>query len=168
MRRLPAMIAVLVLAAAIALSAGCGEKKDEPARSEPAPGTQPVSTAPAAPAPVEVFFMKGETVFPVSREVASPGAGQALEELLRGPNDSEKQQGLTTAIPAGTRLNSYSAAKGVAKADFSAELRDYGGGSAAVLAITSQIENTVKSNDPAVSSVEITVEGVSSEEALQP
>jgi hypothetical protein len=45
---------------------------------------------------------------------------------------------------------------------------NYGGGSARVQAIVSQVDNTVLNNDKTVSAVDITVDGVPAEEVLQP
>jgi spore germination protein GerM len=115
-----------------------------------------------------VFLLEGETVRPVKRAVAGPGAKAALEELLKGPTDTELSQGLSTEIPAGTRLNSLRVGNGTANADFSSEIRNYGGGSARVQAIMDQIQNTIMANDDSVKTVVVTVDGVSSDEALQP
>jgi hypothetical protein len=57
---------------------------------------------------------------------------------------------------------------GTANADFSSEIRNYGGGSARVQAIMDQIQNTIMANDDSVKTVVVTVDGVSSDEALQP
>lgn len=165
------VLAAVVLASVVAigfLAAGCGNKTASPSSTVPVISPDMPSTAPVGQLTVLVFLIKGETVFQVSREAASSGAQQALNELLKGPTEAEKQQGLSTAIPGGTRLNRYAVENGKANADFSGELKNYGGGSAMVQAIINQIDNTVLSNDPTVKSVEITVDGVSADEALQP
>lgn len=165
------VLAAVFLACVVAiglLAVGCGNKTAPPASTAPVIPPDMPSTAPAGQSKVTVFLMKGETVFQVSREAAPGGAQQALSELLKGPTEAEKQQGLSTAIPGGTRLNRYAVENGKAKADFSGELKNYGGGSARVQAIINQIDNTVLSNDPTVKSVEITVDGVGADEALQP
>jgi spore germination protein GerM len=100
--------------------------------------------------------------------VSNAGAREALTEMLKGPTEAEIQQGFATAIPDGTRLLSYKVEDRKATVDFSSELKDYGGGSARVKGIVDQITNTVTANDPTVSSVEITIAGVPSEESLQP
>lgn len=122
-----------------------------------------------ASAKVTVFLLKGEEASAAARNVASAvaTAGLALNELLRGPTPEERQQGFTTAIPAGTLLNSFSVEGGVAKADFSKELAE-GGGSARIQAIMDQVNRTVLGNDATVKSVVITVNGVPAEESLQP
>jgi spore germination protein GerM len=160
---LAALIAVTALSAVLAV-AGCGGKSAVKETSrETAPATTP-STA----ATVTVFLLKGETVTAVSRKVSKAGAEVALTEMLKGPTGAEAQQGFATAIPNGTRLLSYRVEGGKATADFSGELKNYGGGSARVQGIVDQITRTVTSNDKGVTSVEIEIAGVPAEESLQP
>lgn len=63
-------------------------------------------TAPAPTTTLEVYLVKGESLEKVTRRVRKvPGIGrQAMEALLVGPTPAEVAAGLTTAIPAGTRL----------------------------------------------------------------
>ncbi len=156
-------LAVVLLAA---LAAGCGEGEKEAVKTPVNPPST-ATTVPVAEESVQVYFMVGEKTAPVTREVKG-GAPEALEELLKGPLSEEEEKGFSTAIPGGTRLNSYTVEGKVATVDFSAELASYGGGSAIVQAITAQITETVTANDPRVTSVAITVDGVPSDEALQP
>jgi spore germination protein GerM len=164
------MLTVAALVVAGVLAAGCGKKSPTASTAPSTPGAQ--STAPAgsqrATNTVAVFLLKDETVFQVNRVAGGTGAAEALAELLKGVVGAEKQEGLSTAIPQGTRLNSYKVENGKAVADFSSELKNYGGGSARVQAIINQITNTVTSNDKTVKSVQITIEGVPAEESLQP
>ena len=150
----------------IAMAAGCGEGEQE-AVTTPEKPPSTTTTVPVAEESVQVYFMVGEKTAPVTREVEG-GVSGALEELLEGPSPEEEEKGFTTAIPGGTRLNGYTVEGEAATADFSAELASYGGGSAIVQAITAQITETVTANDPRVTSVIITVDGVPSDEALQP
>jgi spore germination protein GerM len=156
------MIALIALAGVLA--AGCGKK---PEVAQTTPGTSP-GTMPSSNKTVSVFFLKGDVISQVSRAASQAGVTEALAELLNGPTDAEKQEGLATAIPAGTRLISFKVENGQATVDFSSELKNNGGGSASVQAIINQVTNTVTSNDPEVKSVEITVAGVPAEESLQP
>jgi len=160
------MAVLLAVVLLTALAAGCGEGGQEAVttpENPPSNGT----TAPVAEESVQVYFMVGEKTAPVTREVEG-GALEALEELLKGPSPEEEEKGFATAIPGGTRLNGYTVEGEAATADFSAELASYGGGSAIVQAITAQITETVTANDPRVTTVAITVDGVPSDEALQP
>jgi spore germination protein GerM len=159
------VILVGILAVGITAS-GCGKKKVV-VQTGPQVRTTP-STIPSSTITVTVFFLKAETLYQVSRVANKKGPAEALAELLKGPTEAEKQQGVSTSLPEGTKLRSFAVENGKAKADFSNELKNYGGGSARLQAIINQINSTVISNDPAAATVEITVEGVPSGEALQP
>ena len=136
---------LLVLVAAVIATAGC---------------------RPAAPsADVSVFFTRAEgtafTVAAVRRTVVGTDTaarvGGALFALLAGPTDAERGQGLSTAIPAGTRLRSVRIADGVVWADFSREI-DTGGGSASMLGRFWQIVYTA-TQFPDAPRVRILIEG---------
>ncbi len=161
------VLSIVALVLMMPIAAGCG---DTAGTSGTAPktsaGIKP-STAPAG-GTVSVFFMKGETATSVDRPAVEKTVPCALELLLLGPTDEEKARGLTTAIPAGTRLLGYAVDGERATADFSGEMLGFGGGSAMVLAIESQVEKTVTGNDPAIKAVSITVEGKPAEEVMQP
>jgi spore germination protein GerM len=165
---IPASAVVLLLAAAAL--AGCGGSGTVNT------GTVPITSMPqrnqTTPAVINlrVFMVKGETVTEVLRTAQGDTdlVQQALADLLAGPNDAEKAQGISTAIPEGTRLLSYQVKADKASADFSKEMLSFGGGSARVQAILGQVDNTITANDPAVKRVTVTVEGKPAEEALQP
>ncbi len=90
---------------------------------------------------------------------------EATLNRLLTPLPTSETRGLTSSIPAGTRLISLSVGSGLAKAVFSQELD--AGGSCRVAAIRAQIEQTLKQFST-VKRVEISVEGKSPEESLQP
>jgi spore germination protein GerM len=163
------IVAVAMVLAALVLAAGCGGTGGSTAKpTTPTTPTTPATTPNPAGPTVSVFLLKGDVVSQVRREVATATVVDALNELLKGPTQAEKDQGYTTAIPAGTRLQAYKTIGATASADFSKELLNYGGGSAAVQAITSQIDNTVVSNNKAIKTVDITVDGKQASEVLQP
>ena len=162
-KRLPGLALAGILVVAIVV-AGCGAGGGSPATI---PATSP-KTTPSAKTTLSVFFMKGEVATQVMRQAENPTVQAALNDMLQGPNEAEKEKGFTTAIPAGTKLQAYSVSGGRATADFSKEILNYGGGSARVQAIVSQVDNTVLNNDKTVSAVDITVDGVPAEEVLQP
>ena len=107
-------------------------------------------------------------VFPVDRVIprTQAVAKTAIEELLKGPSDAEKNEGYLTSINAGVKLNSISIDEGVAKADFDETMEQAIGGSCRVSAIRSQIEQTLK-QFPTVQGVIISVNG-RTEDILQP
>jgi spore germination protein GerM len=171
MRSKQSAFTVLLAAMLLVAAVGCGSSQDAGVgrvSTSPDSGSDSVNTAPPMEEEkVQLFFIQGEVTEPIVRD-ATGGAPEALELLMEGPTDEERGAGLASAIPEGARLLGYSVSDGKAVVDFSGELADYGGGSAMVEAITGQITETVKANDPRVTVVEITVEGRPSEEVLQP
>ena len=101
----------------------------------------------------------------VPKSVAAARA--ALEMLLAGPTESEKQAGFITVINAGVTVASLSIQDGVAHVTFSTELQQDVGGSCRVTTIRSQVEQTLM-QFPSVTSVRISVEGYADDEVLQP
>jgi Sporulation and spore germination len=97
------MARALGLVALVALLVGCGQVADD---SGPAAGTLETERA-------TLYFLAEDGTVPlgVRRDIVprtpppwGSTAGGALEALLAGPTAEEASAGLTTAIPAGTRL----------------------------------------------------------------
>ncbi|HLN18608.1 MAG TPA: GerMN domain-containing protein [Patescibacteria group bacterium] len=109
-----------------------------------------------------------ERVYPVERiTTKSKGVARAaIEELLRGVTEEEKEGGYFTNINSDVKLNSISVAYGVAKVDFSSELGEGVGGACRTSAIISQITQTLQ-QFPTVKSVVISIDG-KSDAILQP
>jgi hypothetical protein len=97
-----------------------------PGPTTPSPGATP---SPGRTATFEVWFAYGDRLFVTRRtEPFDPGvARQALTALLAGPTEAERAAGVTTAIPAGTRLLDVFLADGVLTVDLSAEFEAPGG-----------------------------------------
>jgi hypothetical protein len=134
---------------------------------------------------IQVFWTisGAEQVGPQMRRVpATPRIGTAaLEELLSGP-PAISQIGYGTALPTPAQVLSYPGREpdwgprvtlrkltienGVATADFSQELKAYGGGSTRVMFIHQQIMQTLK-QFPTVREVRIAIEG-QTEGVLEP
>jgi len=125
---------------------------------------------------IKVYFQRAgfgdgdcSVVSPVERLVSSRDSiyRSALEELLKGPTDEERADGLTTTVPIRVSVKSVAAdAAGTVTADFNAALDRGVAGSCRVGAIRAQIDNTLR-QFPEVRDVIIAVEG-NVEEALQP
>lgn len=98
-------------------------------------------------------------VYPVKRYVAKTQAvaKAALEELLKGPTDAEKNQGYFSSIPSGSTLNNIVITNGEAKADFNQTIES-GGGSCSMAARVAQITQTLKQFST-VSSVKLSIDG---------
>ena len=153
MTRLRLIFFFSMVALGSALAVACdngGGNETEPIRL-----VFPISTA------TDIGFVE------VTRDV--PGGTdpkRTLELLVAGPTASEESEhGALDPFPEGTVVRSVEIAAGVATADFSAEILDFGGGSANVIAITGSIERTLLAQ-PGVSEVVILVEG--EPDAIQP
>jgi len=125
---------------------------------------------------VKVFFNNSNLdpefscnkVFPVEREIEKTVAiaRAALEELLKGPRDSEKEQGFFTSINQGVVIQKLTVEDGTAKVDFDEQLEFQVGGSCWVSAIRAEITETLK-QFPTVNSVIISIND-RTEDILQP
>ena len=125
---------------------------------------------------VEVFFNNDRLdpefscnkVFPVEREIPKTQAvaRAALEELLKGSTEVEKEQGFFTSINPGVKIQKLVIEEGIAKVEFDEQLEFQVGGSCRVAAIRAQITQTLK-QFPTVQSVIISIDG-RTEDILQP
>lgn len=133
--------------------------------------------------PVQVYWVLGEEVRAISLHIPkTERIGSAtVEELLWGPAPPNLA-GFITALPAPEQVLSYpgrtadwgprvtlrslSIENGVATADFSKEMRAYGGGSLRIKLIREQITRTLM-QFPSVQSVKIAIEG-QTEGVLEP
>lgn len=106
--------------------------------------------------------------YPVTRRIAKTEATAqaALEELLKGPNAIESEDGYMTSINSGVKIQKLTIEKGVAKVDFDETLEAAVGGSCRVAAIRSQITETLKQFST-VKKVVISING-RIEDILQP
>lgn len=111
-------------------------------------------------------------VFPVERIIPKTQAvaRAALEELLKGPTEQEKQEGFITNINQGVVIQSLTidppTGGGIAKVDFNEQLEYQVGGSCRVAAIHAQIVETLK-QFPTVQEVIVSING-RTEDILQP
>lgn len=136
----------------------------------------PVRFVPAETQSVEVFFNNSRMdpefscnkVFAVTRVVPRTSAvgRAALEALLAGPTEAEKEQGFFTSLNPGVKIQSLGIENGVAKVDFDEALEKAVGGSCRVSAIRAEIMETLK-QFPTVKSVLISIDG-RTEDILQP
>jgi len=136
----------------------------------------PVRFNPAETIKVKVYFNNDRMdpefscnkVFPVERKIPKTQAvaRAALEELLKGSTEAEKNQGFFTSINPGVKIQKLTIENGVAKADFDEQLEFQVGGSCRVAAIRAQITETLK-QFPTVDNVIISIDG-RTEDILQP
>jgi germination protein M len=113
----------LSLIVLLALLAGCGGDDNESAPTttqETVTETGTTSSTPTQPqqVTVRVYFLRGGKVAPVQRDVTGPAVGSAaVRELLEGPTSDD--QGVDSAVSAGTELESLSISSGVATVQLS-------------------------------------------------
>jgi len=156
---------VLALALLLGGLAGCANDNDDKPSSGKPPSdggtvTEPTETPtePVATSEVRAYFMYGEKVTPVAGTAQGAGvAAAAMELLLAGPTPKQSQQGLTTAVPAGTKLNGVTITDEVATVDLSPEFTS-GGGTLSMSARVAQIVFTL-TQFPTVTSVQFEIDG---------
>ena len=93
-------------------------------------------------------------------------ARATVEELLKGPNEAEKQVGFFTSINSNVKIKDLQIKDGVATIEFDSQLEFQVGGSCKVSAIKAQITQTLK-QFPSIKDVVISIDG-RTEDILQP
>lgn len=171
-RRLPRLavaLAALALPLLLAACAGDGEEGAATATvttgATPAPpsqiGTaeQPPATTTTTETSVLVYLIRDEKVGVARRTVPRTRAvgAAALRELLEGPTPAERDAGLGTLIPEGTRLLGLEVRAGTATVDLSGEFVT-GGGSLSMLGRVAQVVYTL-TQFPSVRRVRFAVDG---------
>ncbi len=174
-RLLPLLLisaAVLILAGA-ALLAACGGSSggasSQPTATDsatvdptsiPSGSASPSSSPGAAPeTSLRLYFLRDEKLGVAERRVAhtSMPATAAMEALLAGPTAAETSAGLTSTVPAGTRLLGLAISGTTAQVDLS-EAFASGGGSLSMTARVAEVVYTL-TRFPTVRSVEFLIEG---------
>ena len=159
----------LLLLAVVALAVtACGGGDDEV--TPPAPVETPGETTETQPSPTEtdegaeelalrVYFVRDERVGVAGRRVerTQAVAQAALRELLEGPDDADRQAGLSSSIPTGTELRGIAIADGVATVDLSRRFES-GGGSLSMQLRVAQVVYTL-TQFPTVERVAFRIDG---------
>jgi spore germination protein GerM len=115
------------------VAVGCGSEKAV-SLGRPTPATT-IASEQTGPAPshlsLEAWFVRDGALVAVRRPHApTPAvATAAVTDLLNGPTHAEQSAGLTSAVPAGTRLLGINIANGVATVDLTSEFQSGGGAS---------------------------------------
>lgn len=149
MRKLLALASLAVVGGIIGfVVAGCGSEKA--VSLGPAGGktgstatTEPTGSVPTS-VSLEVWFLDGEQLVRQTRSLESTPlvATAAMKALLAGPSPAELASGLTTSVPAGTKLLGISIKKGVATVDLTSQYQS-GGGSLSMKARLAQVVYTL-------------------------
>lgn len=116
--------------------------------------------------PVERKILKTQAPYNNELYAGQAVARAAINELLKGPTEAEKEQGFFTSINPGVKIQSLAIENKTAKIDFDSQLEFQVGGSCRVSAIRAQITQTLK-QFPTVDSVLISIDG-RTEDILQP
>jgi hypothetical protein len=111
---------------------------------------------------MDFLYFRREIPFTHNTEI---NAYNALNELLKGPNDEEKQKGASSLVR-NSRILDLKIRKGKAKVNFSKEFAPPGG-SLAVWQCRIAVEEVLR-QFPAIKKVEIFIEGIPAIESLQP
>jgi len=175
MRRHTCLAAITTMATLALLAAGCGSSKSTsgststtsaPASSSstgPTTSGQPNTSLPGTGALLRVYFVKGEKIAVAGSP--APGttavAAAAMNALLAGPQGVAAQLGMTTAIPAGTRLLGLTIADGTATVDLSGSFQS-GGGSLSMQLRVAQVVYTL-TQFPTVQRVNFELDGTAVE-----
>lgn len=168
MRKIALVISLLLILV------GCGrtdpvstaEQAPSPARPSETESPEPEATSDAEASPattpkdLEVWFTYGDSLFVTHREVdTGPAVGRAaMEELLARPTEFEANAGVSTAVPAGTRLLGLTIADGLATVDLSEEYGSTGGGTLGEGLAVGQVVYTL-TQFPTVDGVSFEIEG---------
>jgi germination protein M len=163
---------IVVLLILLAVGAACGGGGEEskaktttaPTTSVPTSTSAPTTTTPSRLIAVRVYFARNENekVATAGRSVEPPAlARNALQALLSGPDPLERDIGMHSEIPTGTRLLGVKISDGEAIADFDARFES-GGGSLSMSLRVAQVVFTLTQFDT-VQHVTITIDGHSVE-----
>ena len=107
---------------------------------------------------IKIYFIKGEKLEQVSRAISEETnpLEAAAAELMRGPNNTEKQAGIFTEIPVRTKIINIVREGDAVAVTFNDEIENYGGGSARVQGLVAQIVYTF-TEIPGIKKVKILV-----------
>lgn len=174
MRRLAPLLLMVVGLFFAATLAGCGNGGGATATQGSAQTTtsakETTTTAPSGttsqttvnsssgPYTADVYFSKDEKICAAARKVPTTSIGAAaMASLLQGPTAEEKSGGMSTSIPAGTRLLGLNIKNGVATVDLSGEFAS-GGGTLSMTTRLAQVVFTL-TQFPSVNGVNFMLDG---------
>src|SRR5690349_19661748 len=110
MKRVAALVALVVLVGLIAGCAISGERKPRAISKSEAPielspsQIDQVASGPSTGGNLHVYFVRGQKLREVGRRVDNLTEDAAVLAVLNGPSQTEKDKGLSSAIPSGVKL----------------------------------------------------------------
>lgn len=150
-----AALGVLVVSACSDGTTTAGQTPSPSSSPSATPSTTPstTTTPTGAPSPTTTtqpttvravaYFVRSERVAAARRTVTAPAvAAGAVRALLLGPTVAERETGMSTAVPAGTRLRSLAISNGTAVVDLTGTFAS-GGGSLSMSLRLAQVVTTV-------------------------
>jgi spore germination protein GerM len=122
-------------------------------------GSDETPSEPARPRTVRLYFVRGEDIGVVSRQIPATKAvaTAAVQQLLLGPTALEQGYGFTSEIPVGTDLRGVTIKNGTATVDLSRDF-EAGGGTLSVSLRLAQLVYTL-TQFPTVDAVEFYLNG---------
>ncbi len=94
----------------------------------PASAAPPTTVRSEQAATVQLFFVRGERLAPVVRQISGPASlARVLDHVLAGPAPHERAGGIRSAISPATRIRSALLSDGMASIDLSAPFGDVQG-----------------------------------------
>jgi germination protein M len=125
----------------------------------PQPTPTPTEDAAVEMMPVTVYLVRDEKIGTARREAphSVQVATTAINQLLQGPSEYERDVGLSSAVPAGTRLLGLTIQDGIATVDLSGEFAS-GGGSLSMQLRVAQVVYTL-TQFSTVDAVEFRIDG---------
>ena len=155
-----AIVAVAGGPLAVAL-AGCGSSKAVSLGEPPTPtttGNEQTGTVPTL-LSLEVWFARADGLVSVRRthQPTRLVATAAIDALLAGPSAAERDSGLLSAVPSGTRLLGIGIRNGIATVDLTSEYQS-GGGSLSMQMRLGQVVYTL-TQFPTVQKVRFSLDG---------
>ena len=170
MRQSSTRLAAVALLALMLSTGGCVlRSSSEPATTTEVPTTSstsststttvPATTTTTVPATVNVatYFMRAEKLTVLGRQVPAATPYSALQALLAGPTANERSLGITSVIPAGTRLLGAEVKGNEITLDMTHEFES-GGGTFAVRMALAQVVYTV-TQFPGITAVRFRIDG---------
>jgi spore germination protein GerM len=131
-----------------------------PSAAGPGATVAPTATAaPVEPADLRVYFFRGDKVDVAHRSVPATQsvATAAMTQMLAGPTPADQASGLSSAIPAATRLLGINMTENTATVDLSGDFAS-GGGSLSMAARLAQVTYTL-TQFPSVTQVAFRLDG---------
>jgi len=126
---------------------------------KPATGTTQLASSAGSTVKVKVWFVKNEKLVSVTRTIPATKAvgAAALKQLLAGPSSADKDAGLFSEIPGGTKLLGLNIKDGVAIVDLSGKFAS-GGGTGSMYLRLGQLIYTI-TQFPTVDEVQLRIDG---------